>query len=413
MLLTDVVNANAILAANKAFIEAETVAFIKETFGNFSYDPVACSRDVGLIVDAVKFDVEHGGDAESIFAGISYYNNVSAGTGEISGDAVEVLRVQLQPTIDALEYTRDLLTKVVMQSTIANPYQTVTTQTLDGANPSTNGVANTVYSRANTVVTILKNGLGVTNSFIKTTNVPALNAEALLQSNTAFIQEEVVAFTTDQYPGFSYDQASCKRDVALILDAVEYDLTHGGNTNTIAAGVAYYKQAAALVVSGQRAETLAGLNHLKLLITEVVRNVTVDPTYSVLSQTFDGLNPSDTTSANTLGGLLDIIIDIVDDGLSSVVNVTANGAITTDQDILDAGALITSNKTFIQDETVAYVDASWVNFSSGYNQNLCRRDTGYILDALNFDLTWGGNSNSVTSAIAYFKQSSAFALQRQ
>jgi hypothetical protein len=410
---TDVVNANAILAANKAFIEAETVAFIKETFGNFSYDPVACSRDVGLIVDAVKYDVEHGGDAESIFAGISYYNNVSAGTGEISGDAVEVLRAQLQPTIDALEYTRDLLTKVVMQSTIANPYQTVTTQTLDAANPSTNGVANTVYSRANKVITILKNGLGVTNSFTKTTNVPALNAEALLQSNTAFIQEEVVAFTTNQYPGFSYDQASCKRDVALILDAVEYDLTHGGNTNTIAAGVAYYKQAAALVVSGQRTETLAGLNHLKLLITEVVRNVTVSPTYSVLNQTFDGSNPSDTTSANTLGGLLDIIIDIVDDGQSSVVNITANGAITTDQDILDAGALIASNKAYIQAETVAYVDASWVNFSSGYNQNLCRRDTGYILDALNFDLTWGGNSNSVTSAIAYFKQSSAFALQRQ
>ena len=409
----DIVNANAILAANKEFIEAETVAFIKETFGNFSYDPVTCARDVGLIVDAVKFDVEHGGDAESIFAGISYYNNVSSGTGEITGDAAEVLKAQLQPTIDALEYTRDLLTKVVIQSAIANPYQTGTTQTFDATNPSTNSVANTVYNRANQVITILKNGLGVTNSFTKTENVPALNAEALLQSNTTFIQEEVLGYINDQYPGLTYDQNLCRRDVGLILDAIEYDLTHGGNTNTIAAGVAYFKQSAAIVVSGQKTETLAGLVRLKSLVTEIVRNVTVDPVYSSETQTFDGANPSDTTSANTLGALLDIIIDIVDDGQSSVVNVTPNGAITTDQDILDAGALITSNKTFIQDETVAYVDASWINFSAGYNQNLCRRDTGYILDALNFDLTYGGNSNSVTAAIAYFKQSSAFALQRQ
>jgi hypothetical protein len=411
--LQDVINANAILEANKDFIKAETVAFITETFGNFDYDPVTCSRDVGLIVDAVKYDVEHGGDAESIFAGISYYNNVSAGTGEITGDAVDVLRAQLQPTIDALEYTRDLLTKVVLQSTIDNPYQTGSTQTLDAANPTTNAVANTVYNRANTVVTILKNGLGVQNSFTKTANVPALNAESLLQQNTTFIQEEVVAYTTDQFPGFTYDANSCKRDVALILDAIEYDLTHGGNTNTIAAGVAYYKQAAALVVSGQRTETLAGLAHFKDIAQKIVRNVTIDTTYSSEAQVFDGANPSDVTSANTIGSLLDIIIDIVDDGLSTQVNVIANGALTTDQDILDAGALITSNKAFIQAETVAYVDASWINFSTGYNQNLCRRDTGLILDAINFDLTYGGNSNSVTAAIAYFKQSSAFALQRQ
>jgi len=409
----DVINANAILAANKEFIQAETVAFIRENFGNFTYDPVKCERDVGLLIDAVKYDIEHGGDAESIFAGISYYNNVTTGTGEITGDAIGVLQAQLQPTIDAVEYTRDLLANVVIQNSVSNLFQSTFTQTLDPANPSTNTVAELVYNRANTILTILSNGLGTTNSFTKTTSTGALNAEALIQANTAFIQEEVLGYINDLYPGLTYDQNSCRRDVELIIDAIAYDLTHGGNTNSIAAAVAYYRQAAAIVVSGQRTETLAGLNHLKDLAQKVVRNVTVDTTYSSTPQVFDGANPGDVTSANTIGALADIIIDVVDDGQSQYINVTANGALTTDQDILDAGALITSNKTFIQKEVVAYVDASWINFSTGYNQTTCKRDVGYILDAINFDLTWGGTSNTVAAAIAYFKQSSAFTLQRQ
>ena len=409
----DTVNANAILAANKEFIQAEVVAFIEENFGNFNYDPVACERDVGLIVDAVKFDIEHGGDAESIFAGISYYNNVTTGTGEITGDAIEVLRKQLQPTLDAVEYARDLLANVVLQNAVSNLYQSGTTQTFDGTNPSTTSVAQTVFDRANTILTILKNGLGTTNSFTKTTGIGALNTEALLQSNTAFLQEEVLGYINNQYPGLTYDQASCRRDVELIVDAIAYDLTHGGNTNSIAAGTAYYRQAAALVVSGQSTETLAGLVHLKELAQKVVRNVTVDVTYSATPQVFDGANPGDVTSANTVGTLADIVIDIVDDGLSPYINITANGALTTDQDILDAGALIASNKLFIQKEVVAYVDGSWINFSSNYNQTTCSRDVGLILDAINFDLTWGGTSNAVAAGIAYFKQSSQLTLQRQ
>ena len=409
----NVLNANAILAANLEFIKAETVAFIEENFGNFNYDPVKCERDVGLIVDAVQYDVKHGGDAESIFAGISYYNNVASGTGEISGNAVEVIRKQLQPTIDALEYTRDLLTNVVLQNTVPNLYQNTFTQTLNGGTPSSVAVAQKVYDRANNVISILKNGIGTTNNFTKTTNTGALNSEALLQSNTNFITEEVIEYINDQYPGLTYDQTSCRRDIGLILDAVEYDLTHGGNTNSIAAAVAYYKQNAAIVISGQLSETLAGLNHLKLLATQVVRNVTVSPTYSTESQVFDGPNPGDITSANTIGSLLDIIIDLVTDGTSQYITVTANGAANTATDYVNADSLITSNKTFIQKETVAYVDGSWINFSTNYNQTTCRRDVGYILDAINFDLTWGGTTNSVAAAIAYFKQSSQFALARQ
>jgi hypothetical protein len=408
------INANAILAANKDFIQAETVAFITENFGNFNYDSASCARDVGIIVDAVKYDIEHGGDAETIFAGLSYYNNVVSAQSQLTGNAVEVINRQLQPTLDAIEYTRDLLTNVVLQTNLTGLYQTGTTQTFDAVNVSNNATAQLVYNRANNIVTLLKNGIGTINSTTKTTNTGAINSETLINLNRTFITEEVIEYTNDQYPGFTYDQNSCRRDVGLILDAINYDLTHGGNTNTIVAGAAYYKQAAALVVSGQRTETLASLEHLKTLVQSVVRNVTISTTYSTESQVFDGVNPGDVSSANALGALLDVIIDLVDDGQGEYINITANGALTTDQNILNAGALISSNKTFIQDETVAYVDASWITFgTNGYNQTLCTRDIGYILDAFAFDLTWGGTSNTTAAAIAYFKQSSAKALQRQ
>jgi len=411
---SNVQQANAILAANREFIRAETVAFIEENYGNFNYDSATCSRDVGLIVDAVKYDLEHGGDAESIFAGLTYYNNVVSGQSQITGDAQNVVNKQLQPTIDAIEYARDLLANVVLQTNLTGLYQNTTTQTFDGANPSNNAAAQTVYDLANKIYVTVKNGVGTSNNVDKTTNTGALNSETLIESNRLFITEEVIGYINNQYPALTYDQTSCRRDTGLILDALQYDLTHGGNTNTIVAGAAYYKQAAAIVVSGQKTETIAALNHLKSLVQDVVRNVTISTTYSAETQVFDGVNPGDTTSAQTLGALMDVIVDVVDDGVSDFTNITANGALTTDQDILNAGALITSNKTFIQDETVAYVDASWITFgTNGYNQALCQRDIGYILDAFAFDLTWGGTSNTTAAAISYFKQSSSVALQRQ
>jgi hypothetical protein len=60
-----------------------------------------------------------------------------------------------------------------------------------------------------------------------------------------------------------------------------------------------------------------------------------------------------------------------------------------------------SAKTEIQDDTV-----SWVNkFYQGVNFNsaTCSRDTGYIVDAMSYDLAFGTNFNSVKAGQAYYR----------
>ena len=61
---------------------------------------------------------------------------------------------------------------------------------------------------------------------------------------------------------------------------------------------------------------------------------------------------------------------------------------------------IRDNRPFIQDETLAYLTASWSTFD--YDKVKCRRDVGYIVDAVATDLLYGGNERSVTAGKFYY-----------
>jgi hypothetical protein len=75
-----------LLIRNKEFIAEEIVGFITATNGlfgasgpNFDYGPVGvttgrekCKRDIGLIIDAIAFDITKGGNSKSVGAGVSY-----------------------------------------------------------------------------------------------------------------------------------------------------------------------------------------------------------------------------------------------------------------------------------------------------------------------------------------------------
>ena len=41
-------------------------------------------------------------------------------------------------------------------------------------------------------------------------------------------------------PNLKYGRTKCKQDIGFLLDAVAYDLTYGGNWQSVIAGEAYY-----------------------------------------------------------------------------------------------------------------------------------------------------------------------------
>jgi hypothetical protein len=69
-------------------------------------------------------------------------------------------------------------------------------------------------------------------------------------------------------------------------------------------------------------------------------------------------------------------------------------------DFQTAKSLLVANKSFIQDEAVSYVDFFYSDLV--YNKTKCRRDVGYIVDALVNDVILGGNESIVTAGKSYY-----------
>jgi hypothetical protein len=161
-IITDIINngtnitvLNAVLGANKPYIAAEVIAYLTSTYPDFVYNISTCYRDVGLIVDAIAYDL-YGGLARTRDAGLRYYSNSSA----------------LLAITDQLTQTSAAITKIgtimqaVMQNTSANvTYQNAVSR-VDNASIDATFITNTYSYRAKvgTCITTLNNiitlGLG-------------------------------------------------------------------------------------------------------------------------------------------------------------------------------------------------------------------------------------------------------------
>jgi len=76
---------------------------------------------------------------------------------------------------------------------------------------------------------------------------------------------------------------------------------------------------------------------------------------------------------------------------------------TSSSDNVRAAAILQANRSFLQAETSAYIAAN-TNVGSlvGYSSLKSQRDMGYIIDALTYDLLYGGNSSIWDIALTYW-----------
>jgi hypothetical protein len=186
-----------------------------------------------------------------------------------------------------------------------------------------------------------------------------LDAADQLNLNKEFIQEEVVGFITATYPGIStnpdWDRTICRRDVGYIVDAIAYDLGYSGNSRSVGAGISYWSGVGTSYVAGESVETIDAFRHIVDMSKYVINNISIadaDP-----------------------GGRYD-----------------------------DASALLTLNKDYIKAEAVGYVTAIYPGLLSNptYNRTKCLRDVGHIVDAISYDIKYGGNYKSVGAGVSYW-----------
>jgi hypothetical protein len=119
---TSTVNAFNLLEANKPFIIEEVIAYINNSYNNsaFQYDQAKCYRDTGLIVDAVSQDILLGGNAKSLEAGLSYWNQGYNYVGN-----------QITTTTMAINFARDLALQIIANTPVTPQTGTVATQVIN------------------------------------------------------------------------------------------------------------------------------------------------------------------------------------------------------------------------------------------------------------------------------------------
>ena len=155
-------------------------------------------------------------------------------------------------------------------------------------------------------------------------------ANKLLVDNRTFIQEETIAFinaeiadgdnTDDFADTFTYNEDKCYRDIGLIIDAVSFDLTYVGNSKTVDAAASYWDGVVSRV-AGQQSETVAAINFAKDLIqNNILTNTAYTPVRNTngVTQFIDATVVAEPDASIEIGSLMDIVTDVITNGLSSL-----------------------------------------------------------------------------------------------
>src|SRR6056300_1730987 len=221
--------ANSLLTKNRKFIQEETIAYINAEIndgddsddfaGNFTYNQEKCYRDIGLIIDAVSFDLTYVGNSKTVDAALSYWDGA---TSRIAGQQTE--------TVAAINFAKNLIVNNILTNT---PYV-----------PSTN----------------LQNPFAVD----------------LLDKNRDFVADETLAWIDDQisggagiWSGFSYDEGTFRRNVINLVDAMIFDLRYGGNTRSRSEASKYWDGGTS-EIPGQQAQTVAAFEFTRDLIRDYI-----------------------------------------------------------------------------------------------------------------------------------------------
>ena len=407
-------NAQLLLQANRTFLQNEVVAYVNTTYNGFSYNQATCKRDTGLIVDAIAQDLLFGGNSQSNFAGLQYWNQQNY-VGTIAGE--------INTTTKAVQYASKLAQQVIVGTTGTRFQNTVSqiTGVLFGSNKEVTFIKNDFE----VITDILNRGTaGVTdaivpNSITASTATNVVNAYSALQTNKEFIQRETLAYIDTLRSGFYYNQQNCGRDTGLIVDAIALDLLYPTpeHSQSTFAGLQYWSQSTTTnsIIPGELTTTTNAIRYVSSLTQQVIRNITTGVRYQSSLSQFVNLSPATVSEANIIKTDFNVVINILTSGTVGVTDIIVPNNIdaSTSTNVNRAYDLIQLNKEYIQREAVAYVDAVTTGTGFRYDKALCYRDVGYMLDSISFDLLHGGNRQAVQSGVYYYGYSDTTVLENE
>ena len=312
-----------LLTLNKDYLRREVIAWISSRVaGNltpfttsFTYNEGKCSRDVGLIVDALIQDIKFGGNSSTYDASALYYNGV---TSKIPGQEAQ--------TAAALNQLRIIVVSYILTNTAYSSLQTAVAQTTTGTNGEALAISKTttlmtsIASVVSTGLTALpvsydspKYGYHYLKDSSRVMNVGAsyanaggyVNAAKLIEINKAYIQAEVNGYVL-AYPGVvTYNQDKSKRDTGYIVDAVIADLLAGGKANVVDIASRFYNSS---TITSQAA-CVAGIGYIATIAQRITQNQAPLIEYqTIVDQVFDVSIVRETASSSVINSLVSSVV---------------------------------------------------------------------------------------------------------
>jgi len=509
---------NSSIITNQLSQLIDGINYAKKQILDYSYDTTDLQTYIGSLVDALTYDLLFGTNYQSIQTALAFS---SAGTDLSASEMINLLDATSIPVVSLVATGSSVTLTFGLQSTV--PYTVGSTIIVSGMVPSgyngtytVNSVTTTTVtfssSYNNTLVTpgnIVKNNIinnmlttsGVSTNAtavaslkanattvnnilltsvvpdpvlpsISTNSVGQISASKLLLANIKFIQSEVTAYITANYPSLSYDTTTSKRDIEYIIWSLVYDLLYGGNSQSVYAGKRYRYNSILHLTTAEQPACAAAIGYIATLVQAVVTNTSpvtlyqqtvaqyTNETYTggsgvsagiavnavAIQHIVDGtiLTPSITipTVANapdlletartnllaTKSSLQSLsltfinanfpvindptIITTVTSLFSVITNMLTLGysTRTTPTYVFPAGLLsgfshavtaVRSNLGFVTQETLAWMKVNAATYpytSSTSNDSKSTRDLTFLLEAVCYDLAYGGTSASVAAA---------------
>jgi len=341
------------------------------------YNTDKCARDVGLILDAAMYDMVLNSNFQSVTAGSVYLQKA----------ANVVYSTQIGPQLEAIKFIRDKVIAISQTPPLVKNEDAI----------------GRITNLFDVMFDIIDKGVEVAPPVV---NVPpigaalnpnAVNAANSLIANKEFLKEEVVAYVTANYK--TYDQSRCSRDVGLIIDAALYDLLLGTNYNSVKAGLAYRRATSSLVLTDQLQETLGGIDYAKQAVVELLDDASaiasVTRSFELISSII-GRGSLPTVSTPTPGG-------------SVFALSRPSGSVYRDPKFKVAAEALFSAKSTLASAVTTWISTQVSSATAGsiwdgftYSSAKCQEDVGLIIDAVRYDLTYGGNMESLVAGYAYY-----------
>lgn len=211
----------------------------------------------------------------------------------------------------------------------------------------------------------------------------AKNARQVVLDSKSKLQVDVIDFINDTYANLNYNQFTYNRNVGLIIDAVLDDMLFATNYKSIQAGISYFQATNIEIINTQLTETIAGINFARNAVLALLSSDSSQgPEYTRVQTNFN------------------LVTGILANGIDSAPAYSFASPTAVSQTRVNAKNILQANRNFLVEEGIAYITDNYANLD--YDDNKCKRDIGYIIDAVTYDILYQGNSQTADAADEYY-----------